>query len=102
MYRPTWRMDDVFKNYVEGIAEVTTLSAVQVARLAIFSAPFSATFLSIAADKRQRILGDVSLSLPVWGRNDSGLWLSEEWDRGERGGRQDEGSATIGSVTVAI
>lgn len=98
MYRPTWRMDDVFKDYVEGLAEVTNLSGVQLARLAIFSAPFSAVFLATAAEHRKKIVGDVSLPLPKWSRNDSGLWLNEEWI-GPR--EEDVGiMARIGSVTV--
>ncbi|MGJ9381822.1 hypothetical protein [Salipaludibacillus sp. CF4.18] len=83
MYRPTIRMDDAFKEWLEQVAKETGFNVNQLIRLAIFSAPFSAVF---TAQLQKASETDVSLSPPPWDRlSDGGPWRWKEWKREEKG-----------------
>lgn len=88
MYRPTVRMDDCFRNWIEGVAKASGLDRNQVIRLALFSAPFSAVFVAQINSRKKT---DVNLPPPPWQREtDGGPWRESSWNRKGREGDVNE------------
>lgn len=81
-YRPTVRCDVRFKDYISEVSEATGIDRVQVIRLALFSAPYSAVFRQEIA--RQVKSGKV-IPEPVWGMEDGSMWLNPQGDDQLRG-----------------
>ncbi|WP_142386548.1 hypothetical protein [Bacillus sp. Marseille-P3661] len=76
MYRPTVRMDDVYKDYLEELTEVTTLDRNQLIRLALFSAPFNRLFI---AQVETHLKDNSSLPSAKWEVFDHGYWLEQTY-----------------------
>ncbi|MGJ9383255.1 hypothetical protein [Salipaludibacillus sp. CF4.18] len=88
MYRPTVRMDDVYRDWVESVQESTGLDRAQIIRLAIYAAPFSDVFKEQISQRKQ---GDTTLPPPAWERvSDGGAWRNSTWKREEREGDTSE------------
>lgn len=84
MYRPTVRMDDVFKDWIEKLVKETGLDRAQIIRLSIYSAPFSEVFQEQINKRRH---GDVNLPPTAWERDSDGdLWRCSIWNNKEREG----------------
>lgn len=81
IWRPTIRMDDVFRQYVEDWyrATVPAIDRNRIVRLMLFCAPFSAIFQGTIRDY---MLPDVPAPSPRWTRHDSGLWMNQYWQEG--------------------
>ncbi|MFD2679630.1 hypothetical protein [Bacillus seohaeanensis] len=73
MYRPTLRCSDVFKDYLQSLADVTGLDKNQLIRLALFSAPFNKLFIA----QIEQNASDVTLPSPTWEVFDSRLWMEQ-------------------------
>lgn len=83
MYRPTVRMDDVFKDWIEEVVKETKLDRNQIIRLALFSAPYSETFKEQINKRRE---GDVRVSPALWNKDSDGdLWRCSTWGKQTRG-----------------
>lgn len=90
MYRPTVRMDNCYKEWIEEVVKETGLDRNQVIRLALFSAPFSNTFKEQINSRKDF---DVNLPSPTWREDsDGGPWRRSEWKKEKRG---DDVSARI-------
>lgn len=63
MYRPTVRMADAYKDFVEEVASVTRLDRTQVIRLALFTAAHSPVFLEVLEEYKKE---GVSFPSPAW------------------------------------
>lgn len=63
MYRPTVRMADAYKDYVEGVAKATRLDRTQVIRLALFTAAHSTAFIEILDEYK---IAGACLPAPDW------------------------------------
>ncbi|WP_416149524.1 hypothetical protein ACM26V_00545 [Salipaludibacillus sp. HK11] len=84
MYRPTVRMDDCFRDWIDQVKDVTGLDRNQIIRLAIYAAPFSDVFKQQINSRKQV---DVSLPSPIWkGITDGGPWRNSTWNNKEREG----------------
>ncbi|MGJ9381549.1 hypothetical protein [Salipaludibacillus sp. CF4.18] len=84
MYRPTVRMDNVYRDWVEGVQKSSGLDRAQIIRLAIYSAPFSEVFKEQINQRKQ---GDTTLPPPMWkGDSDGSLWRNSTWKREKREG----------------
>lgn len=73
MYRPTIRCADVYKDYLDSLADVTGLDRNQLIRLALFSAPFSNLFVAQVKQHGK----DVTLPSPAWETFNHGLWMEQ-------------------------
>jgi hypothetical protein len=74
LYRPTLRCSDVFKDYLQSLADVTGLDKNQLIRLALFSAPFNKLFIAQIEQKT----GDVTLPSPTWEVFNHRLWIEQD------------------------
>lgn len=81
MYRPTIRCADIYKDYLDSLADVTGLDRNQLIRLALFSAPFSNLFIAQVEQKAV----DVPIPSPIWKVYDHDLWLEQD-PKQEKGG----------------
>jgi len=93
-YRPTVRYDDLYRDYIDQLYDVTTLSRAQIIRLALFSAPFSPLFnTQISKFSKCEVTTSSSPSL-LWDVIDAGLWMDQSFIKEEKGegvsGNQEE------------
>lgn len=75
MYRPTVRMDDRYKNYVDQLFQETNLDRNQIIRLAMFAAPFSGIFRSKIEQHMKQGLRDCPQ--PSWSPQQADLWKGQ-------------------------
>lgn len=91
IYRPTLRMDDRFRQYVDQCHKVTRneIDRNKLLRLMLFAAPFSALYHDRL---RSLLLPDRDAPLPCWHPGEEALWMEQQAE--ERGG------ASIGTIKV--
>lgn len=75
MYRPTVRMDESYRQFVENVFHASILDRNQIVRLALFSAPFSGLFRS----KVEQNLSGGARECPgaLWTPKQSELWKGQ-------------------------
>ncbi|MEC1723932.1 hypothetical protein P9E34_04120 [Schinkia azotoformans] len=77
MYRPTVRMDDVYRDYLEKLADVTILDRNQLFRLALFIAAHSEDFKQVISEYKKE---DVTrLPVPSWEVWEDGYWINQTY-----------------------
>lgn len=91
MYRPTVRYDDVYKQYVDRLFQVTPLDRNQIIRAALFNAAHSNLFHEMI---RPYLRGDVPLPSPLWSASDHRLWL-EQTQTQDKGGKDVNGQQEV-------
>lgn len=74
MYRPTVRYDEVFRDYVDTLFQVTHLDRNQIMRAALFAAAFSDEFKALLEPYQK---DDVPLPSPPWSLEQYGFWLEQ-------------------------
>jgi len=70
-------MDDVYRDYLEKLSDVTILDRNQIFRLALFSAAYSEDFKQIIGEyKKENVTG---LPVPTWQVWEDGYWINQTY-----------------------
>lgn len=96
MYRPTVRMDDLFKEWAGDMTGVSTLTVAQVFRLALVIGGESERFRDVVS---QYLKEGEALPSPKWEGVEKWLW----WDlEGEEKGRGEVNSGDVGTEGTSL
>lgn len=107
MYRmPTVRCDDAFGEYINDIYQSTHLDKNQIVRLALFTAPFNAAFVT---QLKKHIKPGASLPSSDWEVFEHGYWMDqtyqvkeEEGDANEKNENDSRGRAAGPSASPVV
>lgn len=80
VYRPTVRYPDMYKDYVEGVFNSTSLDRNQIIRLALFVAAHSSDYIKIL---KKHQFADVPLPHPEWHRFEDNCWKDQNYIKKE-------------------
>ncbi|OVE34557.1 hypothetical protein CCZ20_25855 [Priestia aryabhattai] len=95
-YRPTVRYHSIYRTYVDSLFQATKLDRNQIMRCALFTAAHNPVFLALM---NQYKMSDVPLPSSPWQPSSHPLWMEQEPNTEEKGGREHDDLERKGTST---